>query len=145
MATATNPVYAHIVKQPGYCGGKAAIDDTRIRVNNVVFLHKEGKTPQEILGIYPDLGLSHVHAALTYYYDHTAEIEATNDEDQEVTADRWYRAGRLFPGLIAWRQKVYSETYGEILEQFEELARRDQPFGDYPIVHIKPRRSPPFP
>lgn len=36
MATAAKLVYAHIVKQPGYCGGKAAIDDTRVRVNDVV-------------------------------------------------------------------------------------------------------------
>jgi hypothetical protein len=31
------------------CGGKAAIDNTRIRVNNVVWLHKEGLTPPQIL------------------------------------------------------------------------------------------------
>lgn len=76
MATAAKVTYAHIVKEPGYCGGKAAIDHTRVRVNNVIFLHQEGKTPQEILAIYSDLSLSQVHAALTYYYDHPAEIEA---------------------------------------------------------------------
>jgi uncharacterized protein (DUF433 family) len=30
-------VYAHIVKDPDYCGGKAAIGNTGVRVNNVVF------------------------------------------------------------------------------------------------------------
>jgi uncharacterized protein (DUF433 family) len=87
MATAAKITYAHIVKEPGYCGGKAAIDNTRVRVNNVVFLHKEGKTPQEILGEYPDLSLAQVHAALTYYYDHKDEIEASFEEDRKSEAE----------------------------------------------------------
>ena len=91
MATAAKVTYAHIVKEPGYCGGKAAIDHTRVRVNNVVFLHKQGKTPQEILKQgktpqeilveYPDLSLAQVHAALAYYYDHRDEIEAELAKD----------------------------------------------------------------
>ena len=76
MATAASTAYPHIVKVSGYCGGKAAIDRTRVRVNNVVFLHKEGKTAGEILVEYPDLTPAQVHAALTYYYDHQQEIEA---------------------------------------------------------------------
>lgn len=28
---------------------------------------------------------------------------------------------------------------GHFLEAFEELAREDDPFAAYPIVHIKPR------
>jgi uncharacterized protein (DUF433 family) len=76
MATAPKATYAHIVKRPGYCGGKAAIDNTRVRVNNVVFLHNQGKNPEEIRVTYPDLSLAQVHAALAYYYDHKEEIEA---------------------------------------------------------------------
>lgn len=77
MATAAKVTYPHIVKEPGYCGGKAAIDNTRVRVANVVYLHKERKTPEQILEAYPDLSLAQVHAALAYYYDHPDEIEAT--------------------------------------------------------------------
>jgi uncharacterized protein (DUF433 family) len=76
MATATKAKYPHIVKEPGYCGRKAAIDNTRVRVNNVVCLHKQGRTPPETLVEYPDLTLAQIHAALTYYYDHPEEIEA---------------------------------------------------------------------
>ncbi len=82
MATAVKIVYSHITKQPGIRGGKACIDQTRICVNNVVFLHKEGKTPEEILVEYPDLSLAQVHAALTYYYDHVDEIEAELVEEE---------------------------------------------------------------
>lgn len=77
MATAAKVRYPHIVKEPGYCGGKAAIDDTRVRVANLVYLHKQGRTPNQILEAYPDLSLAQVHAALTYYYDHPDEIEDT--------------------------------------------------------------------
>jgi hypothetical protein len=36
MATAPKLAFEYIVKEPGYCGGKAAIGRTRVRVNNAV-------------------------------------------------------------------------------------------------------------
>lgn len=81
MAAVVQPVYAHITKQAEVCGGRAAIDDTRVRVVDVVWLHKEGLAPDAILERYPQLGLGQVHAALAYYYDHRDEIEAEQAED----------------------------------------------------------------
>ena len=67
-------------------------------------------------------------------------VLVTNDEDQEAIADQWYREGRPFPGVIAWRQKAYTQmTVGEIVEAFEEIAAREHPFSPYPIVRIKPK------
>lgn len=83
MATAAKLVYAHIVKEPGYCGGKAAIDNTRVRVMNVVFLWKAGKTVEEIRTCYPALSSAQVHAALSYYYDHVDEIDAELERDEQ--------------------------------------------------------------
>ncbi len=82
MSTAAKLVYPYIVKEEGYCGGKAALGHTRVRVNNVVFLHKHGKTPKEILVEYPDLSLAQVHSALAYCYDHQAEIGAELAQDE---------------------------------------------------------------
>jgi uncharacterized protein (DUF433 family) len=87
MATAAKVVYPHIVKEPGYCGGKAAIDATRVRVNNVAWLAKQGLTPQQVLEHYPDLTLAQVHAALAYYYDNTVEIEAELAAEEQAGAD----------------------------------------------------------
>jgi len=87
MATAAKNTYPHIVKEPGYCGGKAAIDNTRVRVNNVVWLHKQGHTPAQVLERYPDLSLAQVHAALAYYYDHVEEIEAEFAREDEAEAN----------------------------------------------------------
>lgn len=88
MTTLAKVIHPHIVKEPNYCGGKAALDDTRVRVMNVVFLHKRGKTEAEILETYPDLNRAQVYAALAYYYDHPEEIEAELRAD-ETAAERY--------------------------------------------------------
>ena len=86
MAT-TVQVYAHISKDPEVCGGKACIDGTRIRVMDIVGLHQHGYKPEKMLNVYSvPLTLAQVYAALTYYYDHPEEIEASFQEDQEVVA-----------------------------------------------------------
>ena len=86
MAT-TAQVYAHISKDPEVCGGKACIDGTRIRVMDIVGLHQHGYTPEKMLNVYSiPLTLAQVYAALTYYYDHPEEIEASFQEDREVVA-----------------------------------------------------------
>lgn len=87
MATSAKTVYAHVTKEPEVCGGKAAIDDTRVRVADVVYLHRQGMNPQEILVRYPQLSLGQVHAALAYYYDHRGEIEATLAAEETAEAD----------------------------------------------------------
>ena len=88
MATTTSKqVYAHISKDAEVCGGRACIDGTRIRVMDIVGLHQHGYTPEQMLNVYAtSLTLAQVHAALTYYYDHPGEIEASNKEDEEVVA-----------------------------------------------------------
>ena len=73
--------YPHVTKTPGVCGGKACIDGTRIRVNNVVFLHK-GANDEKLREAYPDLTPAQIHAALAYYYDNRDEIDA------ELAADK---------------------------------------------------------
>jgi uncharacterized protein (DUF433 family) len=75
------------VKEPGYCSGKAAIDNTRVRVNDVVWLHKQGHAPAQILESYPDLSFAQVYAALTYYYDHVEEIEAEFAREDDAEAN----------------------------------------------------------
>ncbi len=81
MATAAKTV--QIVKTPGVRGGKARIDGSRICVLDVVYLHKAGLTPEQIVVEYPDLNLAQIHAALSYYYANTDEIEAEIQRDRE--------------------------------------------------------------
>ncbi len=57
--------------------GVAWIDDTNVKVVEVV-LDKlaHGSSPEEMHFQYPHLSLSQIHAALAYYYDHQAELDA---------------------------------------------------------------------
>ena len=101
MATAPKLAFEYIVKERGYCNGKAAIGATRVRVNNVVYLHKRGKTADEIRVEYPDLTHAQIYAALAYYHDHTDEIEAELADDEG--ADERYEQRRA---------KVLTERHG---------------------------------
>jgi uncharacterized protein (DUF433 family) len=90
MTTAVAAIaYPHISKTPGVCGGKACVDGTRIRVMDIVVLHKRGVAAEQMLDYYSSRPLtpSEVHAALTYYYDHKDEIEACFEEDRQWEAD----------------------------------------------------------
>ena len=57
--------------------GVAWIDDTKVKVIEVV-LDKivHGSSPEEMHFQYPHLSLAQIHAALAYYYDHQAALEA---------------------------------------------------------------------
>ena len=97
MATAKASVsYPHVTKAPGVCGGKACIDGTRIRVNNVVFLHKDGANDARIREAYADLTPAQIHAALAYYYDNPEEIE--NEFRKDEAWAQWAEAN--LPSLI---------------------------------------------
>lgn len=89
MATAAQTVYSHIVKDLEVCGGKATIDDTRVRVMDVVFFHKEGLTPEQIREHYENLSMEQIYAALSYYYGHQEEIEDSfrREDEAEIVAE----------------------------------------------------------
>ena len=76
------PTYdQHITVTPKVRGGKARIVGRRISVADVAMWYLQQKRSVE--EIVQEYGLSHaqVHAAMTYYYDHQAEIEAREAED----------------------------------------------------------------
>ena len=99
MATAARTV--QIVKNPGVRGGKARIEGSRICVLDIAYAHKAGLTPEQIQVEYPDLNLAQVHAALSYFYSNTEEIEAQMQRDQE-----WEESfGRRKAEAVAERQR----------------------------------------
>src|SRR5271170_5373017 len=66
-----------IVSTPGTCGGRPRIDGHRITVEDVAVWHERmGMSPDEIVSAYPSISLSDVHAALAYYYEHRARLDA---------------------------------------------------------------------
>jgi len=92
ITTATPHPY--VTRQSGVCGGKPVITGTRIRVSQVAYAHVEmGWAPQEILQAHPHLTLAQIHDALSYYYDHEAEIQAELREDDEFVETMRDEAG----------------------------------------------------
>lgn len=93
MATTAKVVFSHITKNPNVCGGKACIDNTRIRVIDIVQAHSEGKTPQQIQDLFAvKLSLAQVYSALAYADEHPEEIAgdfaADVVTDEEIERDR---------------------------------------------------------
>ncbi len=74
--------YRYVTQSPGICGGRPIIRGTRIPVKAIVGYHKLGMSADEILTDLPHLTPAQVYEALSYYYDHAAEIEREIQEDQ---------------------------------------------------------------
>jgi Protein of unknown function (DUF433) len=73
MATAT--AYPHIVKDPGSTARLESHPRTRVAMIVIDYLAR-GLGPEDMVRHYPYLTLAEVHAAMTYYHDHQAEIDA---------------------------------------------------------------------
>src|SRR5919204_65525 len=67
--------YPHIVKQPGSPARLENHPRTRVAMIVMDYLGR-GLGPEDIVRHYPYLALAEVHAAMTYYHDHPAEIDA---------------------------------------------------------------------
>ena len=72
MTTATEHVY--VVTDDRILSGEPIIKGTRTPVRAIVEIWREGVAPEEILEHLPHLTLAQVFDALSYYSDHTDEI-----------------------------------------------------------------------
>ena len=82
------PSIEHIEQTPGVLGGKPRIKGKRIAVVHIKQMHHDaGMSVEDICRDLP-LTPAEVHAALAYYHDHRAEIdareEATNAEVKKI-------------------------------------------------------------
>ncbi|MBI4672539.1 MAG: DUF433 domain-containing protein [Chloroflexi bacterium] len=76
--------YIEIVDKP--LGPRAFIKGTRVSVSNIIAYTRLGETPESMTQeIMPHLTLAQVHDALSYYYDHRAEI----DYELETYTEEW--------------------------------------------------------
>ena len=75
-------IVSTLVSTPDTCGGKLRIEGTRITLNQIVTLYKQGETAEEIAGQYPQLTLSQVYSALAYYHSNKTEVELDLDKEK---------------------------------------------------------------
>jgi uncharacterized protein (DUF433 family) len=93
------------VKTPGIVGGRPRIKDTRISVDFLARFIISGTQPEEIAEMYPHLTLGGIYDAISYYYDHQAEIDQIIAEGEAL----WKRIvaatdehGRIDIGLLGF-------------------------------------------
>jgi len=74
------------------------------------------------------------------YAAEKGRVFVTNDAPAEAIAIKWLAEGKPFRGLLCWVQEQQKRmTVGDLMEAFELLAAKDDPFRPYPVVHIKPK------
>lgn len=98
-------------------GGTYRVGPTRIRLDSVVYLHNQGSSAAQIVSEYPSLELADVHAVISYYLRHKAEVDAYLIERERVAAEmrrRLESEGRL----------MSSEKAAEIKRRFVERQNR---------------------
>ena len=71
-------MHPYVERRPGVQGGRPVIKGSRFPVSSIVQDYRRGLSIEEILREFPSLSPAEVHDALSYYYDHRAEI------DQEI-------------------------------------------------------------
>lgn len=82
---------------------RAYIAGTRIRVQDIYAQSEvHGKTPDDIVDVFPHLTIAQVHSALAYYFEHREEILAELREDSEFVALMKERTG---PGPLEKKLK----------------------------------------
>ena len=87
---------------------------------------------------FPEGTTDNVHFAYAATED---RVMVGNDIHIKLMAEAWCLEQRPFPGLVWWPRDHYGRmSPGDFLECFEDLARQDDPFAAYPIIHLKPKR-----
>ena len=82
MQTKTEHPYVQI--NPKVCNGSPVIAGTRIRIVDIAIENEYMScTPDDIINAHPHLKLEQVHDALSYYYEHRAEIDKKIKEDKD--------------------------------------------------------------
>jgi uncharacterized protein (DUF433 family) len=84
-----------LVRTPNICGGRLRIDGTRMTVNQIVALHRQGLTADDIVAQYPQRSLSEVFTVLAWYHANKEEFDgelareaAADDLARRAVADR---------------------------------------------------------
>ena len=67
--------HPHIERRQGVQGGRPVIRGTRNLVSTLVVSYRNGASIEALLSDFPHLQPAQVHDALSYYYDHQAEID----------------------------------------------------------------------
>jgi len=93
----------YIIRVPGVCDGRPIVKGTRITVRAIVAYYKMGLSVEEILEGLPHLTPAQVYDALSYYHDHSSEIEQDIKENRLESLTEKYGLEVADTGVISAR------------------------------------------
>jgi uncharacterized protein (DUF433 family) len=85
--------------------GLYRIRDTRVSLDSLVYLFREGMSAESMVESYPCLTLEQVHAALAFYLANQGEIDAYLAEGQRFAESQDQQSRRTNAELIAKLQR----------------------------------------
>jgi len=84
-ASPSRTVHPHVTQDPDLVSGSPVIRGTKFPVRSVVqYVLRQGLTPEELVRDFAYMSLAQVYDALSYYYDHQAEIDREIAENTEA-------------------------------------------------------------
>jgi uncharacterized protein (DUF433 family) len=82
------------------------IKGTRVALDSIVYKFQQGRSPEAIQDAFPALSLSQVYAAIAYYLDHQAELDACLAHNEATEAQFSQELARLFPKGAALKERI---------------------------------------
>lgn len=76
--------HPHIAKFEGHQGGEPIVRSAYVTVRTIVEQNRLGTTAEEFVKDHPPMSLAEFYDALSYYYDHTDEIEQIIEENHQA-------------------------------------------------------------
>ena len=86
--------------------GAYRIGDTRVSLDSIVYLFREGMSAEAMVESYPALTLEQVHGALAFYLANQPEVDAYLMEGERTAAMQHAQSRRTNAELIAKLQRA---------------------------------------
>ena len=86
--------------------GAYRIADTRVSLDSLVYLFREGMSAESMVESYPDLTLEQVYGALAFYLANKREIDTYLAEGQRASDVQHRQSRHANAGLIAKLQRA---------------------------------------
>ena len=82
------------------------IKGTRVALDSIIYKFQQGRSPEAIQDAFPALSLSQVYAAIAYYLDHQAELDAYLAHNEATETEFSQELARLFPKGAALKERI---------------------------------------
>ncbi len=92
--------HPHIVRREGFRGGKPIVRGASIAVWLIVSMWKAGDSLEEIHAAYSHVKLAAFYDAISYYFDHQAEIDQQIEDNKIENALKKHNATMTEDGVI---------------------------------------------